>query len=167
MGDDHAVKLLALDIETRPNLAHVLGLWDQNVGLKQLIEPVDMLCFAAKWFGDPQVHFRSVHGSSRGRMVKAAWKLMDEADVIVHYNGRTFDVPHLNREFLACGLKPPAPYQQVDLLQTVKRKFRFPSNKLAYVSEALGLGGKVSHEGHELWVKCMAGDKQAWQRVRP
>lgn len=162
-----APKVLFIDIETTPNLAHVWGLWDQNVGLNQLIEATEMLCFAAKWQGSSKVHFhRTGNAEQREAMVQAAHDLLDAADVIVHYNGKSFDVPHLNREFLLAGLNPPAPYQQVDLLHTVKRRFRFPSNKLAYVSEALNLGGKVKHEGHELWVKCMAGNREAWATMR-
>ncbi len=32
-------------------------------------------------------------------------------------------------------------------------------------SQRLGLGKKHEHEGHELWVKCMNGDKDAWKRM--
>jgi uncharacterized protein YprB with RNaseH-like and TPR domain len=161
-----APKVLFIDIETTPNLAHVWGLWQQNVGLPQLLEATEMLCFAAKWQGKDRIHFYSQQFNGRDKMVKAAHDLLDQADIIVHYNGRSFDVPHLNREFLLAGLNPPAPYQQVDLLETVKRRFRFPSNKLAYVSEALNLGGKVKHDGHELWVRCMAGNRDAWATMR-
>lgn len=63
------------------------------------------------------------------------------------------------------GFKPPAPYKQIDLLQVVKSNFKFPSNKLDYISQRLGLGQKVEHEGMALWTKCMKGDKAAWQRM--
>jgi hypothetical protein len=63
-------------------------------------------------------------------------------------------------------MAPPAPYRQIDLLMTAKKKFRFPSNKLQYVAEFLGVGSKVKHEGHTLWVKCMAGDPVAWNMMK-
>lgn len=166
MTEPRGLRVLALDIETRPSLAYVWGLWDQNINLDALVESGDMICWAAKWLGEKKVEFRSVHHDGRKKMVKDAWKLLDEADVVMHFNGARFDIPHLNREFVESGLKPPAPYKQIDLLQTVKRKFRFPSNKLAYVSEALGLAGKEKHEGYQLWLKCMAGDDRAWGRMR-
>jgi hypothetical protein len=53
----------------------------------------------------------------------------------------------------------------VDCLKEVKRMFRFQSNKLDFVSQALDIGAKSSHEGFELWVKCMKGDKDAWKRM--
>src|SRR5690606_40576567 len=77
-----------------------------------------------------------------------------------------FDLPRLNTEFVMMGLTPPAPYRSIDLLKVVRQNFQFTSNKLAYVSEQLGLTGKVKHEGHELWIKCMAGDPKAWAKMK-
>ena len=34
-----------------------------------------------------------------------------------------------------------------------------------YVAQELGLGSKVKHEGHEMWIKCMARDKDAWRAM--
>jgi len=157
------MKILLLDIETSPNTAHVWGLWQQNVGLKQLLESSYVLCWAAKWLGDKEVLFDSVHQTREKTMLKKIHKLIDEADAVVHYNGTKFDMPTLNKEFLLQGLNPPSPYKQIDLLRTMRSNFRFPSNKLDYVAQRLGLGSKTSHEGHELWVKCMAGDEEAWK----
>ena len=44
--------MLTLDIETRPNLAHVWGLWQQNVGLSQIVERGHVMCWVAKWYGE-------------------------------------------------------------------------------------------------------------------
>jgi len=160
------VRILALDIETRPNLAYVWGLWDQNINLEALAEHQQMICWVAKWIGKRGTEFRSIHHDGQEPMIMRAWELLDEADVVVHYNGRRFDIPHLNREFLRLDLTPPSPYKQIDLLQTAKREFKFASNKLAHVSKQLGLQGKVEHEGYGLWLKCMAGDEQAWKTMK-
>jgi hypothetical protein len=151
-----------LDIETSPNLAHVWGLWQQNVSLAQLQESSYMMCFAAKWEGEEDTQFYSVRNPG---MIAAAWRLLDEADVVVHYNGKKFDIPILSQEIMLDGLAPPSPFKQVDLCAAVKKAFRFPSNKLDYVSQRLGLGAKVKHAGHELWVKCLAGDDEAWAEM--
>lgn len=155
------MKILLLDIETAPNLAHVWGLWNQNVGLSQLLESGYTLCWSAKWLGKKEVFFSSIRDGKK-KMVREIHKLMNEADAIVHYNGNRFDVPTLHKDFITNGLPPPSPSKQVDLLRVVKKQFRFPSNKLAYVSVALGIGSKVEHSGHNLWVRCMAGDDAAW-----
>jgi DNA polymerase elongation subunit (family B) len=159
------MKILHLDIESSPNTAHVWGLWQQNVSINQLMESSYVLCYAAKWQGEEDIHFDSVHQSKPKSMLKGIHVLLDQADAVVHYNGTKFDIPTLNKEFLLHGYNPPSPYKQIDLLRVVRSNFRFPSNKLDYVAQRLGLGKKHDHEGHELWVKCMNGDKDAWKRM--
>jgi hypothetical protein len=159
------MRLLVVDLETTPNLAYTWGLHKQDIAPSQLVKPTDMLCFAAKWVGEREVVFHSVHSGPRKLMVRAAHSLLDEADAVVHYNGTRFDVPHLNREFVLEGLSPPAPYKQIDLCSVIQRKFRFASSKLEHVASELGIGGKVHHEGFRLWVRCMNGDNAAWKKM--
>lgn len=159
-------EIVFIDIETSPNLAHVWGLFKQNVGLSQLIDSSRTMCFAAKRRGSKEIMFVQENSpEDNSNVVEEAWQLLDEADIIVHYNGKKFDIPTLNKEFVTYGYPPPSPYKQVDLLSVSKKQFRFPSNKLDYVARALGLSGKVKHIGHELWVKCMAGDEKAWKEM--
>lgn len=160
------MRILLLDIETSPNLAHVWGLWQQNVAINQIMESGYTLCWAAKWLDEDKVYFDSIDKHKPKMMLHSIHRLMDEADAIITYNGIKFDIPTLNKEFLLHGFTPPAPSKQIDLLLTCKSKFRFPSNKLDYVSQALKVGSKVKHEGHELWVQCMAGNKAAWKRMQ-
>ena len=158
------MKVLLLDIETSPNSAFVWGLWDQNVGLSQLIESSETLCWSAKWYGSDEIMFDSIHQSNRKRMVKRIHRLIDTADVVIHYNGSRFDLPTLNKEFLLHDLFPPAPARSIDLLRVVKKQFRFPSNKLDYVTQALKIGSK-SPTTFKLWVDCMNGVETAWQAM--
>lgn len=164
-------RILLLDIETAPNTAHVWGLWQQNVGLNQIQASSYVMCWAAKWLGESKVHFARVSYDEKGdvtgerEMLQGIWDMLDAADIVVHYNGKRFDIPTLNKAFLLHGFTPPAPYKQVDLLQVARRQFRFPSNKLEYVARALGIGGKVHHAGHGLWVACMANDDAAWRTM--
>jgi DNA polymerase elongation subunit (family B) len=155
-------KILSLDIETSPVVAHAWGLFKQNIAISQIIEPPRTICVGAKFMHQKKVHFYSEFHHGHERMVREIHALLDEADIAMHYNGNRFDLPRLNSEFIIAGLTPPSPYKNIDLLQVVRRNFGFPSNKLAYVSERLGLTGKVKHEGHELWIKCLAGDPKAW-----
>ena len=159
------MKILHLDIETAPNLVHVWGLWQQNVGLPQIIDSGYVLCWAAKWHGNSEVMFSSVHSDGPELMLQRIHNLLNEADAVVHYNGTKFDIPILNKEFLLYSMSPPAPYKQIDLLRTARSQFRFPSNKLDYISNALGFGKKVKHIGHELWISCMNGDPIAWKQM--
>lgn len=160
------MRILLLDIETSPNTAHVWGLFQQTVSLNQLMESSYTMCWAAKWYKKRGVMFSGLAEAPEKEMIETIWHLLDEADAVVHYNGTRFDMPTLNKEFILHGLPPPSPYKQIDLLSVVRRKFRFPSRKLDYVANALGLGKKTAHEGHMLWVKCMAGDEKAWRKMK-
>lgn len=160
------MKVLTIDIETSPALADVWGLWQQNVGLSQLHSVTEVICFAAKWHGSKKVEFYSTHHDGKSEMIGQAWRLLDEADAIVHWNGARFDTPHLQREFLLEGLTPTSPFREIDLMKTVKKQFRFMSNKLQHVSTQLGLQGKVQHTGHQLWIDCAAGDEKAWALMK-
>ena len=166
MADKNGPKILILDLETSPSLADVWSLWGQNVSLNQLREVSSVICFAAKWYGSKDVEFYSDYHDGHRKMVKQAHKLMDQADILVSYNGVSFDVKHMQREFLLYGLNPPSPFKNVDLLKTVKTQFKFVSNKLQHVSEQLEIGQKTPHTGHELWVKCLQGDEKSWSLMR-
>lgn len=162
------MQILALDIETAPNLVHVWGLWRQNVGLPQIIDSGYVLSCAAKWIekNETDVMFFSGFHDGHKKMIKRIHGLIDKADAVVHFNGTKFDIPTLNKEFLLEGLCPPSPYKQVDLLSVAKSKFRFPSNKLDYIAKALSLGKKTRHIGHELWIRCMNNDPEAWEMMK-
>lgn len=154
------MRILLLDIETAPNTAYVWRLFKENVPLARLIETSYVMCWAAKWHGDKEVMFDSVQSGTLP-MLRGIHKLLDEADVVVHFNGKSFDIPILNKEFLTMGMLPPAPYKQVDLLSVAKDKFRFVSNKLDHIAEQLGLGNKHDTT-FELWVGCMKNDSESW-----
>lgn len=159
------MKILIIDIETAPAVGTIWGLWKQNVGLSQLLASGYVLCFAAKWHGDKKVLFKSVYHDGEMEMLEGAHRLLSEADVIVSWNGQSFDIPTLNREFWLKGMAPPAPSKHVDLLRIVRKRFRFLSNKLQHIAEEKELGGKMVHSGHEMWLGCMFGDAKAWKTM--
>jgi hypothetical protein len=160
------LRILHLDVETAPNLAYCWGLWDQNVGLNQLAEVSEIICFAAKWHGAKKVEYYSNHHDGHDEMVRQAHRLMDEADAIVSYNGRAFDMKHLRREIILAGLTPPAPHKDIDLLTVVRSQFKFASNKLEHVASQLGIGNKLKHQGFDLWLGCIQGDDKAWSTMK-
>jgi hypothetical protein len=162
------MNLLILDVEHSPNQVDAWGLRDQNIGINQIRKPGAMLCFGAKWHGAPEdeVIFDSVHQSTRKRMVNHLHALFTDADVILGYNSTSYDTKVVNREFILQGLRPPAPYKQVDLLRAMRQNFRFASNKLDFVAQQLGLGAKTAHMGHTLWSLCEAGDPAAWALMK-
>lgn len=157
------MRILVFDIETAPHIGAFWGLWDQNIATNQILAPGYTMCWSAKWLGEREVMFDSMFASTRRQMVKRMHALLSEADAVIHFNGTKFDVPMLNTEFLLHGLPPPPPYREIDLLRTVRSCFRFPSNKLDYISERIGMGRKVKHKGMPLWFECMNKSPSAWK----
>lgn len=154
------IKMLNLDIETTPHEGTFWNLFPKYIPIGQLKKPTEMLCWAASWTGSREVIYRNWHDEDH---ITKMWELLEEADCVVHYNGKSFDMKHLNREFAMHKLPPPSHYFQIDLLSEVRKNFKLASNKLDYVSQYFGLGNKVKHAGIELWYGCIANDARDWK----
>lgn len=153
------MRILYLDVESSFLLAGVWSLWNNNVALNQLLSTGQLLSWSAKWKGSKAT--METRWWDEWDFLERLHALLSEADVVVSYNGKRFDIPMINREFIKAGYKPPAPFKQVDLLETIKKQFRLPSNKLEFVLKDFEVGAKMQHEGFGLWIKCMQGDEKA------
>lgn len=160
-------KILYLDIETKPSLVYTWQFWNVNITPEKIVEPGGLMCFAASWDDEKQVMFFDERDSWE-QMVYEAWELLDKSDVIVTYNGNKFDLPHLQRAFTLAGLPSPSPYVSVDLFAVMKREQRgvWPSLRLAYLAQELEVADKLKNDGFDLWIRCMAGEKSAWNEMR-
>ena len=162
-------RILLMDIERRPPRAVVYP-WDIHkpvfVRLEDIQEFDATICFTAKWLGKKQVIFDSLQHSSPKQMAEHVWKLLDEADAVIHYNGKRFDVPVLNWDFITNDLPPPSPFRQIDLYQTVRSKFKIISRKLGYVLERLEMKGKLDMGGMEALIACGYDNcPKAWKKM--
>jgi hypothetical protein len=157
-------KILLLDIETAPAKVWCWQLFDQNIGLDQIIEPGRIICWGAKWLGHREMFYADERAGAT-KMFVAIHTLMEGADAIITYNGDSFDLPKLNGAFVEHGLPPVPPSASIDLFKTV-RKLGYQSGKLAFVAPLLKIGKKIKNEGFPLWSACLAGDKAAWNRMQ-
>jgi len=98
------IKILEIDIETAPSLVYTWGLHNQNIGVNQIVEPGYMLCWAAKFQHQKTMHFKR---QTEMECWDLLWRLLDEADAVVHYNGKSFDTKHIQKEFLLRDMLPP------------------------------------------------------------
>lgn len=156
-----APRVFVYDIETSPHLCWSFETFNTNIRPDMIVQPSRVLCWAGMWLGESKVSFYSEHHHDRERMIEALWEALDEADIVVTYNGRGFDNKHVMREFLTAGLGPPSPWQDVDLLKENRRLFKFASNRLGYVTETLGLDTKLD-TGTGLWRRVLDDDPKAW-----
>lgn len=155
------IKVNILDIETKPLTSYTWGLWRQNVGLNQIIDDGGLLCFAVKTVGDDDTQFYSEWDLGSDKLIREAYRVIEESDVVVTYNGDRFDLKKLNSEFVRKGLPKPPPYKSVDLYKENKKNFAFPSGKLDYMAQQLTNDHKTPHQGFGLWIGCMNGDAEA------
>ena len=141
------------------------GLFKPYINIQNIVGDSYVLTWSAKWLGSDEIEYSSLGMTSRKNMITEIYKLLEEADAVVTFNGDNFDLRILNMEFLMLGLPPPAPYKSIDLLKTVKRRFRGTSNKLNYWLKKLDIGEKVQHRGLQLWIDCMNGDKGSFEEM--
>ena len=164
-----AIKLLHIDIETAPGKAYIWSMFKENIPLVRLIEPGYMLCFTAKWEHEKVIIFHKRYFDPRGNnlMLEQLWDLLDAADAVIHYNGKSFDIKHIQREFVIHDFLPPSPFKQIDLLTTVRSQFKFQSNKMEHVAKELKLEHqKMKNDGFDMWIGCMEDDDDAWEAMK-
>lgn len=165
-------KILLLDIETAPSLGWVWGKWQQNV----IDFKMDwyILSFGYKWAHEDAVHVLGLddfagykrHPENDKALMKALWKLLNEADIVIAHNGDSFDLPKINTRFLTHQLPPPKPYKTIDTLKIARKVFMFDSNKLDDLGRYLGVGRKIPNTGFHLWRGCMSGDPESWSKMK-
>ena len=168
-------KVLFLDIETSPILAHVWKLFDNDVALNQVERDWEILSWAAKWQGDDNSKILVADqyeldclGNDRP-LVKLLHRLLKKADIIITHNGIRFDQKKINARFAFYGLAPLKHYRHIDTFQIAKKHFGFTSNKLEYLAKHLKT--KVvkltqrEFSGFELWSECIKGNKRAWREM--
>jgi len=168
-------KILIFDIETAPILAHVWGLWDNDVALNQIQSDWHVMSWAAKWLDDSpkkvmyedQRHCKDMQDDSG--ILESIWHLLDEADAVITQNGIRFDRKKLNARFALNGFPPPSSYKHIDTLQIAKKHFAFTSNRLAYLTDNLCVKyKKLDHgkfAGFKMWSECMKGNMKAWKEM--
>jgi DNA polymerase elongation subunit (family B) len=158
-------RILILDIETLPINCLVFGLHDQYLTPANVLRDWTLLSWSAKWLLHTEImsevlNPKEAKEGNDARLVMGIWKLLNEADITVTYNGNSFDLKKLNTKFLMYGMNPPSKYTSVDTYQTIRNTFSFSSNKLDSVNELLELDRKIE-TNFDLWKRCFYGEEEA------
>lgn len=156
--------VLILDIEWRPTLAYVWGPFKQFINDANIVEDGGLLCVGAKWLGSKETFVFTEWEHGHKGMIRLAYTMMEQADVIIGYNSDKFDLPKLNGEGVLHDVPPVAPTTSIDLYKAIK-KFGFFRNSLGFIAPFLSIGKKMEHEGMALWVKVINGDDGAQRRM--
>lgn len=168
-------KVLLFDIETAPMLGYVWSLWENNVSLNQLHTDWYILSWSAKWLNDPpskvmyedQRNAKNIEDDSK--ILKSIWNLLNEADIVITQNGKSFDQKKINARFILNGFQPTSSYRHIDTKLIAKKHFKFTSTKLEYMTDKLCTKyKKLKHNkfsGFELWKQCLANNLEAWKEM--
>jgi len=153
-----------IDIEAAPSKAYIWGLKTRYVPLDHIAEDGYILCFSAWTEGEDHIVFYSLWDHGHDAMIEAAWDILDQADHVVSFNGKSYDIPMLKTEFLVSRLGPPSPFHHTDLYLETKQ-FRTLSSSLKYYLRILGIQQKLDNSGMELWKGCMNGVKSCQKEM--
>lgn len=158
------LKILVTDIETSPSLSYHWRMFDENIGIDQIVTPSRITCASFKWHGEAGITFYSEWYDGSVAMLWGLHDALSQADAVVTFNGDKFDLPRLNGEFIAAGLPPVAPVTSIDLRKTTK-KLGLQSGKLDWVVQYYNIGKKIETEGFKLWRGIEEGDLGARARM--
>lgn len=167
-------RILLFDIETAPATGYYWRRYDENITQPQVIHEGYMLCYSAKWLGDPVTmidslpYYEQEYGADPkddSTIIRSLWKLLDQADIVIAHNGKKFDLRYFNARCAYHKITPPSPYKIVDTLKLARSLFNFPSNKLNDLAEYLGIGQKEETGGFKLWRDVVSGDAESWETM--
>jgi len=163
-------KVLVFDIETAPGTCYYWRRKTTYINKEMVIEkPGRVLTWAAKWLGEEDVMSDSIlaYGDIEDdfKVCESLWHLLDEAGIVIAHNGDRFDIKMINARFLVHGLPPTSPYSSIDTLKIARKYFGFDSNRLDELGQDLGIGRKMQHEGMSLWIRCLNGDREAFDTM--
>jgi len=172
----HSPKMLVFDIENAPFKIWAWDLWKTNA--IAVDQDWYLLSFSYAWYdlrtdeiGD--IGFVSIYqdpafvaGSDDDRyVIERLWKLLDEADIVIGQNSKSFDVKKFNARAVIHGYGPPQPYQQIDTKTAASEVGRFGSNSLKHLARQLGIALKEENRGWPLWEGCIEGDPASWAEM--
>lgn len=163
------IKRLFFDIETSYyelriksfNLKNNIGRYFNH---EDIVKEMQIICISYKWQYEDKVHNLDWSMGEK-KMIKKFVKIMGQADEVVGHNVKRFDISVLRTRAIYHGILMFPTYRTLDTLTKARSGFRFASNKLDYIGNYLQLGGKMEHEGFELWEKVVEGDQKALERM--
>lgn len=175
-------KIFLFDIECSATIAYVFGRFKAFVKPEQVIQEPYMLTFCGVWLDEwehaieqgfePEIISASLpdyplfdddHANDI-LLISELWEFLDKADIVVAHNAR-FDKGWANQRFALHGLPPPSPYKVIDTLAMLKKEFSLPQNSLKAATQYFQITQKLDNSGWDLWIRCMNGDRQAFEEM--
>lgn len=163
----HKIKRLFFDIETSAMIVYSWRIgYNINLTPENIIEDWKIICICYKWEGEDKVHSLDWGKEKCDKnLLEEFINIANTADELVAHNGDRFDLKKIRTRCISHRIPMFPNYKTLDTLKKAKSGFNFNSNKLDYIAKFLGVGAKLEHEGFNMWVKCMQGDKEALKNM--
>jgi Zn finger protein HypA/HybF involved in hydrogenase expression len=161
------IKRLFFDIETSPMIVYSWRTgWKLNIGTENIIKDWRIICISYKWEHEDKVHNLTWDKNQCDKQMLIDFiSIMNKADECIAHNGDRFDIKKIRTRCIFHRIPMFPTYKTLDTLKKAKSGFNFNSNRLDYIAKFLGVGAKLEHEGFNMWVKCMQGDKEALKNM--
>ncbi len=162
------IKRLYFDIETSPMVVYSWRTgWKLTIGTENIIEDWKIICISYKWEGEDKVHTLD-WGKDKDdkKLLEEFIAIANTADELCGHNGDRFDLKKIRTRCIYHRIPMFPNYKTLDTLKKARTGFNFNSNRLDYIAKFLGVGAKLEHEGFNMWVKCMQGDKEALEAMK-
>jgi DNA polymerase elongation subunit (family B) len=167
-------KILYFDIETLPMLIPVFRLGDQKVTYDQILKYPVVFCISWAWndgkvqhttFDMKKYDINKKDDDSDFVMIRDFCKLVEDADVLVGHNAKSFDIGVLASRVVKFRLPPIAP-TLIDDTYISTKPIKFVSHKLDSLADFLGYGHKSDHgKGMEYWIEVMMKNKPTLKKM--
>lgn len=155
-------KRLFFDIETTPNIVTSWRAgWNITITHEDVIEERKIICISYKWENEDRVHtLKWDKNRDDKKMLEDFVKIANESDEMIAHNGDKFDIKWLRTRCLYHRIPMMPIYKTLDTKKKAVKGFYFNSNKLDYIANFLGLGGKLKHRGFDMWKEILLGDNK-------
>jgi len=132
---------------------------------EDIVREKEIICISYKWQYENKVHTLDWSLGEK-EMLKTFIEILNSADEVIGHNGDKFDIKFLRTRCLLNGVMMFPDYRTLDTLKKSRNSFLFASNKLDYLGRVAGIGGKMEHEGRELWDKTIEGDIESLNKMK-
>ena len=166
------LKILVFDCEVSASIVAAFSMFKHFSSPDHVIQRPYMLTWAAAWMNDPnnvfgakltdyEEHFDNDRTDDYF-LVEALWKVLDECNIAIAHNSK-FDQGWFAQRCAFHGFPEPSPYKLICTAKGLKKAFSLPSNSLDYATRYFEVDYKKrKHDGIDLWIRCMQGDKEAF-----
>jgi DNA polymerase elongation subunit (family B) len=143
---------LFFDIETSPNIGFFWEAgWKKQIDYSNIIHERKVICICYKWEEEKETHFLTWDRKQCDKsMLQKFIGVANTATELVGHNGDKFDLAWIRTRCLFHKIDMFPTYTTFDTLKISRSKFKFNSNRLNYIAQYLGIGGKIKTD-FNLW----------------